>query len=171
MPLRRLAKVQLTNVGCFHILLDLCFDLVIYGFYENFYDWVFFFVRHGSFTICEPNNFVNVNYALPIIYVIEILIIVMTRDGFSLRRYDCFYMLIFLGNYDTSALSRPWLGFLLTRVLAEHLEEQLVARTAAPTMVSRVEHGGCPTVRVRQYRGTSFPGSSCPCLGALTCPG
>ena len=78
-----------------HVLLNICFDWVIYNFCENFYGWFLVVDRYGSFMICEPNDFVNVNYRLPIIYIMEILVIIVTREDFFLCRYECLYMFTF----------------------------------------------------------------------------
>ena len=70
------------------MLLNICFDWVIYDFCENFYGWFLDVHRYGSFMICEPNDFVNVNYRLPMVYIMEILVIIVTREDFLLRRYS-----------------------------------------------------------------------------------
>ena len=53
------------NDDCYYILLDVCFDLVFYGFYEIFCCWL-----------------VNFDYDLQHDYLMKLFIIILTRDNF-----------------------------------------------------------------------------------------
>ena len=64
---------------------DVGLDLVFYGFYVIFCSWL-----------------VNFDYNLLHDYLMELFIIIFTRDNFWLHRYDCFDMFEFPVNHDSS---------------------------------------------------------------------
>ena len=84
-----------------YVLLDTYYGLVLYGFYDIFYSGLVILLGTGS-VFYKSDNFWNIDYGSQHGYVMELCIVLMDCDKFSFRRYDCFGMVVFLMNCDSS---------------------------------------------------------------------
>ena len=93
---------------------DVGLDLVFYGFYVIFCSWL-----------------VNYDYNLLHDYLMELFIIIFTRDNFWLHRYDCSDMFVFPVNHDSSENTVVDLEIPLLRKLYSGDSDALLTSTTA----------------------------------------